>query len=475
MQRLFSCLLLGTMIAGSFMRPGLVVAEDASLFNPHYLLSDAEMLDVDSMSLEQIQVFLSSRGTLGDYRVQDIDGVIRSASEIIYNASQAHQISPRFLMVLLQREQSLVDSSGPTERQLDWAMGYAICDSCSKDDPRLQKYKGFAQQVWYAAERIRTSYLNDLESRGFTLSGIGPGREVMINGTIVVPVNFATASLYTYTPHLHGNKNFVRIWDRWFTRHYLNGTLLQDSSTGDVWLIQHGLARPITSQSAFYSRFDPSLVIPVSTSEILKYDQGAPISFANYSLLRSPTGVVYLIVDDERHGFVSQEAFRAIGFSPDEIIDVSWEDLDPYTEGSFITVESIYPQGGLLQDRSTGGVVYVENGIRHAVHSREILQSRFAGRSIVPVTSEDLQTYEQGLDVTFPDGTLVAVNGSPDVFVISDGQRRPIADETAFLLYGWKWDQIIWTNERSVLLHPLGEVISSQTTDEDVDLELASN
>jgi len=253
----------------------------------------------------------------------------------------------------------------------------------------------------------------------------------------------------------------------------VNGTLLQDSATGAVWLIQYGVARPITSQTAFYSRFDPSLVIPVSSTEIEKYDQGAPISFPNYSLLRSPTGVVYLIVDDERHGFVSQEAFRAIGFSPDEIIDVTWEDLEPYTEGTPITAESIYPQGALLQDSTTGGIVYVENGVRHAIYSREILQSRFGNLPIVSVSSEDLETYERGVDVTFPDGTLVAVIGSPDVFVVSDGQRLPIMDEAAFLLYGWKWDQIVWTNERSVLLHPLGNAISSDFVDEDI--EVASN
>jgi len=111
--------------------------------------------------------------------------------------------------------------------------------------------------------------------------------------------------------------------------------------------------------------------------------------------------------------------------------------------------------------------------VRHAIYSREILQSRFGNLPIVSVSSEDLETYERGVDVTFPDGTLVAVIGSPDVFVVSDGQRLPIMDEAAFLLYGWKWDQIVWTNERSVLLHPLGNAISSDFVDEDI--EVASN
>ena len=168
--------------------------------NPHYLVSDSEMLDVYSMSLVDIERFLI-RGALDEYSGSDVNGAQRSAAEIIFNAAQEFDLSPRFLLVLLQREQSLVEDDSLTQDQLDWAMGYAVCDDCSKDDPRIAKFMGFGNQVYYAAQRIRKSYLEDLESRGYTETGMGPGIEKTIDGTLVTPVNNATAALYTYTDH----------------------------------------------------------------------------------------------------------------------------------------------------------------------------------------------------------------------------------------------------------------------------------
>ncbi len=469
MRAISLTLLLGIILTSFPLSTG---AEDDFLFNPHYLVSDAEMTDVFSMTVDDVQRFLT-RGGLGDLVTENVDGIEMTAAEIIYNAAIEFELSPKFLLVLLQREQSLVEDDFPSQDQLDWAMGYAVCDDCSKSDPRIQKFKGFGNQVYWAAERIRTSYLEDLRSRGYTQTGMGPGIEATIDGTLVTPVNYATASLYTYTPHLHGNENFARIWEKWFVHEYLSGTLLQDVSNGGIWLIQHGVRRPITSRTAFYSRFNPDAVIQVSSSELDRYPQGTSISFPNYSLLRAPTGTVFLIVDDERRGFASQDAFRQIGFSPDEIVDVTWEDLEAYTDGTPITIESVYPQGTLLQDRSNGGIVYVEEGIRHPIMSREILQNRYASLPVIPVDPETLEDYEIGDYALFHDGTLVAAEGSPDVFVIADGQRRHIADEITFREYGWSFDQVVWTNERSVLLHPLGDPLSTELV-EDI-IEVASN
>jgi hypothetical protein len=416
------------------------------------------MLDTFATTKTELESLLS-RGALKKMSFDDIDGVQKKSVEIIWDTAQKFSLNPRFLTVLLQREQSLVEDQNPTSDQLDWAMGYAICDSCSKSDPLLQKYKGFANQVHFAAKRIRESYLTDLENRGFTESGVGPGIETLFDGVKVVPQNFATAVLYTYTPHLNGNKNFTQIWNRWFNFKHVNGTLLQDKTTGGIWLVQNGLRRPITSRAAFFSRFNPNNVVQVGPSILGLYEKGTPIQFPNYSLLRSPRGTVYLIVDDKRRGFNSQEAFRAFGYSSDEIIDVTWDDLNVYSEGEPITTKTVYPKGTLLQNNKTGGVFFVQNGIKHPIMSKEILQTNFLTPVITQVLQSDLDEYETGDPLLFPDGTLVAENDSPEIFVITSGERKHITDEATFVSLGWKWNQIILTNERSVLLHPLSESI----------------
>lgn len=439
--------------------------------NPNVIATDEQLLDIYSATKEELAVYLS-QGILDDYVGPDADGMSRSALDIIWNASQEFLINPRFLLVLLQREQSLVEDDNPTQDQFDWAMGYAVCDACAKSDPRIQKFKGFGNQVYFAAERIRNSYLADLESRGYTETGVGPGRESLIDQTIVIPQNLATSVLYTYTPHLHGNENFARIWNRWFSNRHLDGSLLQDKTTGGIWLIQNEQRRPITSRNAFFSRFNPQSVIAVGPSILETYTIGSPIQFPNYSLLRSPRGTVYLIVDDERRGFTSQEALRAAGLSSDEIVDVTWDDLNLYREGKPIDTSTVYPQGVLLQNTQTGGVYFVQNGLKQPIVSREILKAHFHTPFIRGVSPEDLDAYETGASLRFPDGTLIAATGSKNVFVVEQGKRRPIANEATFHTYGWRWDQIVWTNERSVLIHPQGETLN--VTFEEATVSLAN-
>ena len=125
-------------------------------FNPNFIIDDFELTDSDSMSVDSIRRFLGSKGgILSSYRTVDIDSVERGAAEIIWRAANSHRINPKFLIVLLQREQSLVENPNPSPRDLDWATGYAVCDSCSTDDPGIQKFKGFAIQVDRAAWRQR--------------------------------------------------------------------------------------------------------------------------------------------------------------------------------------------------------------------------------------------------------------------------------------------------------------------------------
>lgn len=460
MRRLVSLLSLAALVA-LFAPTSVYAATDV---NPNFLVSDADMTNTQAMSLADIDAFLS-RGFLGSYVAMDVDGTLRRASDIIYRASQQFSLNPQFLLVLLQREQSLVESKAPSQNQLDWAMGYAVCDSCSKQDPALQSFRGFANQVYRAAERIRMNYLSDLFSNGSTLTGIGPGRPVAIDGVSVIPENNATSVLYTYTPHLHGNANFVRIWRRWFTGDYPTGTVLQDQDTGSIWLIQGGKRRAIRSFAALASRFSGRSPIRVPASVLESYEPGAPISFPNYSLLRAPNGSISLLVDDTLRAIDSMETFRSIGFSTDDIIDVNPEDLLAFQAGTPITMTSVMPLGGLLQDPTTGGIFYVVDEVKSPLFGKELLEKRFAGWTIQPAAAGQLDHYTRGQAVTFPDGTLIAVHGSPDVFIVSEGRRRHILDERTFLGLGFSWTDIVWTNERLVLEHALGEPISSSAED----------
>lgn len=432
--------------------PNLALAD----FNPDYIISDQELTDYNAMSLSQVQKFLEDKGSaLAYYATIDTDGLGRTASEIIWRVAQSYKVSPKVLLVTLQKEQSLITETAPTQKQLDWATGYGICDSCSMSDPTLQKYKGFATQVDYAAGWKRWFLDNAL-----TLSWVKlPGITYLIDTYRVTPNNLATAAFYTYTPHYHGNYNFWKLWQDWFGKFFPDGTVLKEADGTGIWLIQRGLRRQFSSYSAFVSRYSPEKLISVSKSELENYEAGTPIKFADYSLLRSPAGTVYLLVGDTRRGFSSNDVFRTIGFNPDEVMDATWEDLNLYVENDPITMQSVYPTGALLQDKTSGGVYFVENGIKKPIWAKQLLTLYFANKKITVVSPDELKKYPTGEPIKFKDGELVLGESSPTVYFVSNSERRPIPSEQVFNGLGFKWTNIIKTTDKILSLHQIGNPV----------------
>ncbi len=441
----------------------LLPLRTALAFDPNYIISDDELQDESSMNLDQIEAFLAN-SFLGGYETADSEGRIRSAAEIIYRAAREHNVNPQFLLVLIQKEQSLVTDRDPSAKQLDWAAGYGICDDCSMNDPALARWQGFGKQINSAALQFIEGYLLDIESRGKTAGKYGPGIPITIDGTRVTPENAATAALYAYTPHLHGNENFAYLWNMWFGRDYPNGTLMQAPGDPGVWLLQNGYRRPITSKSALASRFDAKLIVSVSKDVLTRFPVGKAISLPNYTLVKDEDGKISLLVDDALRHIDNMDTFRKIGFSEDEVVDITNTEEANYDEGEPIVGSTLYPQGRLLQ-LASGAVFYVENGTRHAIFDRTVLYAKFPNDIITKAESVEIEQYKEGTPVRLPDGFLVRSPEDPAVYVIADGERRPILSESVFTSFGYEWSNVKVVPTSVINLHPLGEPLHNAVED----------
>lgn len=452
----------------------------AADFNPNLIITDQEIMDSAAMNLGEIQSFLQDRGSfLATYRTTDYYGVMRSAAEIIYNAAVNSydcsgvdvnnpqdieeakakcvkvSINPRFLIVLLQKEQSLIDSKSPRQSQLDWAVGYGCPDNAACGE----RWRGFGKQVNAAALQFydyiaNPRYYKYQVGQAYTITNTG--RDPMV----VTPANKATAALYNYTPHVYnGNYNFWNIWQRYFTQVYPDGSLLQADGQETVYLIQSGRKRPFSSRGALVSRFNTSKIVVVRAEDLESYPEGTPIKFQQYALVQAPSGAVYLLVDDKRRGFTSQQAFAKMGFNRQEVIKGSWEELAAYKESTPITTTSTYPTGALLQDKKTGGVYWVEEGSKAPILDRSTLAAKFAKRRIIPADQKELDAYKTIDPVRLDDGSLIKLEGDPNVYLLDHGQRRLIASERIFTYLGYSWANIITINARHFSLYTNGPIV----------------
>jgi hypothetical protein len=156
----------------------------------------------------------------------------KSAAQIINDAAKEYSINPQVLIVLLQKEQSLVTDTWPLSIQYRSATGYGCPDTAACD----AEYYGFKNQVRWAARMFR-AILNDSPT-WYTPYVLGANYirynpDASCGGSNVTIQNRATQALYNYTPYqpnqgaldagwgmagcgAYGNRNFYLYFTGWF-------------------------------------------------------------------------------------------------------------------------------------------------------------------------------------------------------------------------------------------------------------------
>jgi hypothetical protein len=252
--------LVGFQLSGPIAGQESASALTGSSFSAANIISDANFYDGDAMSASQIQSFLSSQiGTCASSSCLNVGkfsmnsrggdpmcgavtgGSNLSAAVMISRVAMACSISPKVILVTLQKEQTLINGSvarNPSASRLERAMGYACPDNAGGHcDPA---YAGVGNQVYWSAWQWKR-YGNPAGTTNyFTWFNPGAVRQIQYNvptscGTKPVAVqNKATAALYYYTPYTpntaalnnlygtgdscsaYGNRNFWRLYSDWF-------------------------------------------------------------------------------------------------------------------------------------------------------------------------------------------------------------------------------------------------------------------
>ena len=252
----FVAIFLFTFLTQRFKTDGSDVK--AAGFDPGYIISDYQMSNYNSMNESQIQAFLKSKNscndtnigryTMGDkvshfsemspprtWHIKDghfvcmADEVFEggTAAHIIYEAAQKYKINPQVLLVLLEKEQSLVRDTFPHSQQYRSATGYGCPDTAACSE----KYYGLKNQVSNAAALFRTVLDGGWTNYPLGNNYVQYNPNAACGGSIVNIRNLATSALYRYTPYqpnavtlaggsnncsAYGNMNFYNLFELWF-------------------------------------------------------------------------------------------------------------------------------------------------------------------------------------------------------------------------------------------------------------------
>lgn len=168
-------------------------------FDRNNVMTDAELLDPEAYSEQQIQRFFEQTPYGKKSALAELTVNGERASTILSKAAATYGVNPLELIVRLQMEQSLVAKTAADKKTLDVAFGCG-CPHAPVCKTNPEAYTGFDKQAECAARTLRAS-MDKLKSGGETVSGWKRmGAKSTEDGVSVTPQTNATAALYSYTP-----------------------------------------------------------------------------------------------------------------------------------------------------------------------------------------------------------------------------------------------------------------------------------
>lgn len=451
--------------------PLQALAQVDPAFNPNKIVDDAVFPDIQTFGGPQgIQKFLEIKNSvLADTSLafltklkepdsvtlkQNLDdprpnlGRLRTAAELIWDASRQSGLNPQVILVTLNKEQGLITSAngysgGKLQKALDRAMGFDCPDGTGCGD----LFPGFYYQLFGNYDSDGNRYLGAAKSliksfnvpggRGPQVGGVAAkvGDSVTVDNTqgepynapaqqLVTLANRATAALYRYTPHVfNGNYNFWRYYNGWFK--YPNGTLFGVNGGMDVYIIQDGTKQLVPSFVAQARSLDLSKKIILSPTESDSYPTDKVFAPADNTIIKTAEdGKTYIFLSGIKHP-VSVFVLSQRGLASAAVLPVALKDAALYDTGSVLP-----PKDGTIIKGKTAAAVYLVDGGKVKLFSAfTFAQRKISLKQIVPVPDDEIATYENAGLVPPKDGSLVKAKNSTTVFLVENGLKRPLTPE----------------------------------------------
>lgn len=218
----------------------------------------------------------------------------QTAAQIIYDVANSCNVNPKVLLVLLQKEQSLVTDDWPWPVQYEKATGFA-CPDTAPCDP---SYAGFFYQVHSAARQFKRYSVDShlFNYRAKRNNNILWHPNAACGSSTVYIENQATAGLYNYTPYRpnqaalnnlygtgdgcssYGNRNFWRMYNDWFGSTHAS-YIINVTGTKTLYLLSGDTVYGFPNQDVLKAYgFDNIPVTGVSSSYLNSLNNGGILS-----------------------------------------------------------------------------------------------------------------------------------------------------------------------------------------------------
>jgi len=152
---------------------------------------------------------------------------------------------------------------------------------------------------------------------------------------------------------------------------------------------------------------------------------------------------VYLLEDGVKKPIISAEVFEANSLNWSEVETVSEDEIDSYAEGEVLN----YPDGTLVKG-SSPAVYVISEGQKRPIHSAQAFSNLgYQWGNIKRIRDVELNKYEQGLVVaktsSAPEGSLIRVKNTAGVYQVKGGKLKSVQSKEVFETHKFKWENVL--------------------------------
>ena len=387
-----------------------------------------------------------------------------SAASVIARVGNACNISQKALLVLLEKEQSLISLRDVPNWKWESATGYGCPDTAPCD----AGFGGFFTQVYYGARAYQyyKAHPTQYRHQPMATNSVLYNPNGACGSSRVYIQNYATAGLYNYTPYqpnraamnnlygvgdscsAYGNRNFWRMYTDWFgdptgkPAHNVADGLVTTASSDRVWLVNNGTRHVVHYSAVNHYTWSMGKARSISTSQLESLKVGYSLDQGFKSGSRA--WQVYRGARTEFSGGCSGAA--DFGYNCARLPDISMSLV--YKMPSAGSMKNLVSWAG-------GGWWWVEDGVRHQVPNHSMIKqlglptghSWFAANAIskLPVG-----------DPLMPNGSVAHSKTTGQKYLSTKGGFLQLtaaqSKQSQFASAGWLWDGSVSAMATSVAI-----------------------
>ncbi|KAB1659479.1 hypothetical protein F8O01_06010 [Pseudoclavibacter chungangensis] len=417
------------------------------------IISDENFYDGGAMTEQEVYDFLLARVSGGneyalrnytqvtpdmpaDQYCQAYTGSARdSAAAIIAKVGAACNFSQKAMLVLLEKEQSLVSMSNPTPGRLAAATGFGCPDTAPCDS----SVGGFFYQIYYAARQFQVYKANPYSYNHvpFQTNNVLYNPNASCGSSPVYIENYATAGLYNYTPYqpnqaalnnlygegdgcsAYGNRNFWWMYTDWFgstQAEVSQPQLVRAQGTSEVYLVADN-TRYYVPAEYFDTISRVGDVRDVAPDVVAAMPEGAHVS----PLMVTTAGQPVFLGDDGKYWNVADcEVFADFGGDCDGAARITPQQLESFNGGW-----TLQPVVSTLD----GKLLLIEDGTKREITGRAALAQLDLDGIEPTIVADRRLAYLATGDPIIGAGVVKGDDGQPALVLDASGTGHAIPAE----------------------------------------------